>query len=108
MPWYENTEIWATVGSVGALIISLVALYGTYRRQAEQRMREKREELRGAVERLITLREEQNRLNEEQDEREKATAAVYQNQKRRIYLEAAETLAREIPNDVSAAEYILC
>jgi hypothetical protein len=105
MHWYENAETWAAIGSLGAVLISLAALYVSYRRQTEQQRREKREELRGALERLVILREEENALSTEQDERVKSLASTYSNFKRRMYLDAAESLARQIAQDVSVSEY---
>jgi hypothetical protein len=105
MPWYQEPNMLSAIGSLGAVLISLVALYVSHRGESAQQLREKREELRGVLERLVSLREEQNALNKERDEGLKAVASAYQNTKRAIYLEAAEALARQIPLQVSAAEY---
>jgi hypothetical protein len=105
MPWYENPSWWAAIGSLSAMLIALVALYLSYRGQAGQQLRQKREEMRGVLERLISLREEQNALSKEHDEMVKAVAGTYQNSKREIYLDAAESLERQIGDDLSASEY---
>jgi hypothetical protein len=103
MPWYQEPNMLSAIGSLSAVLISLVALYLSSRGQSAQQLREKREELRGVLERLVSLREEQNALSKEQDEGVKAAASVYQNTKREIYLEAAESLARQLSGHVSAA-----
>jgi hypothetical protein len=105
MPWNQDPNMLSAIGSLSAVLISVIALLLSYRGQAAQQLREKREELRGVLERLVSLREEQNVLNKEQDEAVRAQAGAYQNTKRIIYLEAAESLARQISRHVNASEY---
>jgi hypothetical protein len=104
-PWYRDPDIMGAIGSLGAVIISVLALYVSSRSQSVQQVREKREELRGVLERLITLREEQVATGRLKDEVEKAITSGYMNTKRAVYLEAAESIAKQIPKSVTASEY---
>jgi hypothetical protein len=93
------------VRAAGAFLISLFALWFSHRGQSAQQVREKKEELRGILERLILLQEEASALSKETDEALKAASSSFINVKRTLYLEAAESIAREIPEHITAAEY---
>jgi hypothetical protein len=107
-PWYSNADSLATVGSVGALLISVLALVVSYQSVTEQRMREKRDELRGLMEKLIALREELDfRISRLPDAWERQEYGKTLNQKRTIYLQSAETLAAQLGDSVSSPEYLV-
>jgi hypothetical protein len=103
--WYRDPDVMSAIGSIGAVIISIFALYASYQGQSAQQLREKREELRGVLEKLISLREEQVTTSRLKDEVEKAFTSGYQNTKRAVYLESAESIARQISKHVTASEY---
>lgn len=104
MSWYKDSATLSAIGSIGAVVIAVIALYFSHRGQSQQRLREQREELRGVLERLVSFREEQNALSKESDVAFKAGASAWQNTKRAIYLEAAETLARQMSRHLTASE----
>jgi hypothetical protein len=103
--WYRDPNAIAAIGSIGAVIMSVFALFVSRQGQVAQQLREKHEELRGVLEKLISLREEFTQINRLKYDTEKSWASSYMNAKRAVYLEAAEALAREIPKQVSASEY---
>jgi hypothetical protein len=102
--WLQDANWLGALGTVIAVPISVIALVMSHRGQSAQQLREKREELRQILERLVSLRIENNELNKETDEWLKAAKSAFQNSARAMYLEAAEALAAQLP-DVSAAEY---
>jgi tetratricopeptide (TPR) repeat protein len=103
--WYQDANTLAAIGSIGAVIISVFALLASHRGQTAQQIREKREELRGVLEKLVSLREEQAIVNKVKDETEKAWSSGYLNTKRAIYLEAGESIAKQISKKVSPSEF---
>src|ERR1700759_5414153 len=60
LPWYDKPDFLSAITSIGALFISILALVLTSRSASAQERRQKREELRNILERLVTLREEFN------------------------------------------------
>lgn len=105
MPQLPSWSTLSDIGGVIAVLISVVALIVSRRGQVTQNLREKKEELRGVLENLITLREENNALMKEADEALKSTRSALMNIKRSFYLEAAEAIAKEIPQHVTGSEY---
>lgn len=105
--WYRDPNAIAAISSIGAVIMSVFALFVSRQGQAAQQIREKHEELRGVLEKLISLREEFTQINRIKDDTERSLSSGYMNAKRSVYLEAAEALAREIPKHVSASEYYI-
>jgi hypothetical protein len=93
------------LGSLFAVAISILALYLSQRGQHAQNVREKKEELRGVLERLVSLREEFNSLMKEPDEALRSSGSAFLNTKKAFYTEAAESIVRTIPNHVTASEY---
>ena len=104
MDWIKDPGTLSAIGSLGAVVIAVFALYLSNRGESAKRLREQREELRGVLERLIGLREEQAELVKEREESVRAAASVWQHTKRSIYLEAAESLALQLLPDLTAAE----
>lgn len=104
--WYEDFNALTAIASVGALVISVIALFLSHRSSTEQRKRERREELRNIIEKLISFREDlDSRINKLADANERINLDRYLNTKRRIYLQAAEKIALELSAEVSSTEY---
>lgn len=103
--WYGDPDGLSAAGSIGALVISVVAIFLSQQGASAQQIREKREELRGVIAQLVSLREEHSVAYKVTDEAEKAVTGVFRNVMRSVYLEAAESIARQIPKHVGAAEY---
>lgn len=107
-PWYQDASKLTAMASVGAVFISVIALFISHRSSVKQQTREKREELRGVLERLVILREDlTSRVNKITDEQERMEASIHMNTKRTVYLEAAESLAAQIRRDVTYGEYYI-
>ena len=104
MDWLTDANTLSAIGSLGAVVIALAALYFSHRGQSAQRLREQREELRGVLERLVTIREEQAELIKEREESVKTAAGIWQQTKRMMYLEAAESLSRQLLPHLTASE----
>lgn len=102
--WFPDKTTLSGIGSLGALIISLVALVLSQQSQASQRLREKREELRGILERLIELREEYLTVKKIADDTEKGLLMSQMYSKQMVYLEAAESIVKQIPKQITASE----
>ncbi len=106
--WYIDSDLITALASIGALIISLIALFISHRSANEQQTREKREELRGAIEKLVSLREEfTTKAYKTIDAHERQTLSSSALTKAMIYMQAAEVLAHDIPRHVSSSEYIV-
>jgi hypothetical protein len=106
LPWYDKPDFLTAITSIGALLISIVALTLSYRSSSAQEGRQKREELRNIIERLVTLREEfTGRINGIVDGAERMNYSIFANTKRSIYLQAAEALVKELPGEISSSEY---
>lgn len=105
MPELPDINKLSDFGSLFALFISIVALYLSQRGQQAQNIREKKEELRGILERLVSFREEFNALVKEPDEALRSSASVLLNTKKSFYMEAAESIVKTIPQHVTASEY---
>lgn len=104
--WFADADFLAAFASLGALVISIAALFISQTSAKEQRIREKREELRGVVEKLVSLREEfNNKINGILDAQERQNFSVSTKTKVAIYLQAAEALAEDIVEHVSSAEF---
>jgi hypothetical protein len=107
--WYNDPAIlWSFlsgIGSIAAVIVASIAFVSSHRDQSEQRLRQKREELRGVLEKLISFREEFGKLGMIRYDHERASASSLLNVKRSIYLEAAESIAEEISSSVGPSEY---
>jgi len=102
--WITDSSTLSAIGSLGAVFIAVFALYLSNRGESAKRLREQREELRGVLERLIGLREEQAELVKEREESVRAAASVWQHTKRSIYLDTAESLALQLLPHLTAAE----
>lgn len=106
LPWYDKPDFLSAITSIGALFISILALLLTSRSSSAQEKRQKREELRNILERLVNLREEFNsRVNSIVDDAERMNYSTFSNTKRSLYLQAAEALVRELPGEISSSEY---
>jgi hypothetical protein len=106
--WYTDSDALTAIASVGALIISIIALLQAYQNVSEQRQREKREELRNSLEKLINFREElDGRINKIIDPNERVNLSLYLNTKRSVYIQAAESVAAELASQISSSEYIV-
>jgi hypothetical protein len=103
-PWYENAN---TLSSVVAVAISILALAVSQRQSKAQSRRERREELRTVIERLVALREELISTAKVMDAQEREASGAFNNVKRSIYLQAAENIAEELGGSVSASEYLV-
>lgn len=100
--WNEDpaivSQVVSALGSILAVFLSLIALYISWNSSNAQLNREKREELRQILEILVNLRTEA------------ATGLSNPsllNIKMNIYLQAAESIVAQIPNQVSSAEYLV-
>ena len=107
--WYDDPAlVWSflsAIGSVAAVIVATIAFLFAQRGQNQQILRQKREELRNVLEKLISFREELSRLSALKYDYERAFASSLLNEKRLVYLEAAENLADQLGDDVSPSEY---
>lgn len=101
--WFADPNI---LTSLGALIISLIALLVSQRNTDQQARREKREELRNVCDRLINLRQDLNsKYNQILDVNVRTEYGSLMNNERSIYLETAEALTKELADEVTASEY---
>jgi hypothetical protein len=105
--WFPDKTTLSGIGSLGALIISLVALVLSQQSQTSQQLREKREELRAILERLIELRDEYLTVKKIADDTEKGLFLSQMYSKQMVYLEAAESIVKQIPMQISASEYVV-
>ena len=102
-PWYRR---FSDVVSVIALALAVAGVLYGHRAKSAEDLRLKREELRGALAQLVALRAEIfDRLTSGEEAKERRAVSQMLNAKRLIYLEAAESLASEFPEQVSSAEY---
>lgn len=107
-PWYFDKDIISALASVLAIIISVIAIFVSSRQTSVQRRREKREELRNIIEKLVSLREEFNsKYAKTLDVYERQNLSINSNNKRSIYIHAAELLIEELKEDVSSPEYYI-
>ncbi len=104
-PWLTDAGSISAAAGFGAFVISIAALVISYRHTREQRVRQKREELRNAIERLISLREEINNIDPTLDSAVRNSKGSLINTKRTVYLQAAESLAEEVSQYVSSSEW---
>lgn len=105
MPELPDIDTLSDFGSLFAVLLSIAALYLSQRGQHAQNVREKKEELRGVLERLVSLREEFNVLMKEPDEALRSSGSIFLNIKKAFYTEAAESIVKTIPQHVTASEY---
>lgn len=104
--WYRDPNALTAITSIGALIMSIMAIFLSHRQSSEQKRREKREELRSTVEKLVSLREEfNNGYARTVDAQERQNLSIFSNTKRSVYLQAAELLAADLGDEVSSSEY---
>lgn len=105
-PWYVDFDALTAFASIGALAISLLALFQAYQSVSEQKKREKKEELRNLLEKILSLREEFDRqMSKTTDINERSISEGYLSFKLPMYLYIAESIAAEIPSHVSWIEY---
>jgi len=105
--WVESWDTWKNLGSVAAVVISFIALLATQRSTSAKTLREKREELKEMIEKLVDFRSELGaKYGTFTTEQERESFASSLNIKRSIYLESSEYLARQLPH-VTTAEWIV-
>ncbi|MBD6619928.1 hypothetical protein FNW02_30025 [Komarekiella sp. 'clone 1'] len=103
-PWYEVSNIL----SLGALIVAILAAVSSQRSATAEEIRAKKEELRQIIVQLLEFQENFNStIIHMQDEQARMYAGIILNNKKLIYLEAAELVAKQIPNHVSSPEYVI-
>lgn len=99
-----SEEVVAGIGGafIGA-ILTFVSAWWLHRRQEISSLRE---ELRNAIMALLDLSEEaESKSSSLPDERRRDSLLQLINQKRVVYMQAAEALVNKIPKNVSSAEY---
>jgi len=111
--WDQFLQEWVTSDgfgnnvSLGVSVFALIVSWFGWRSSADQLAREKREELRQILENLLDLREEWIQKSRQiNDELEKNRIDIAINQKKGLFLQAAETLAKQIQQFVSSTEFI--
>ncbi len=105
VPDWQDASMLSAIGSIAAVLISVLALVVSQYRETAQDRREKREELRTLLVELVNVRHEFNQLaGSALDESFKSLTSSLHNTKRTIYLEAAEGVARQIPGSLTASE----
>jgi tetratricopeptide (TPR) repeat protein len=108
LPAWASPESMSAWASFGAFTISIVALIQSSRSALEQKKREKREEFRNLLEKLVSLREDvELRVGKAEDQNEKASTLEYFNTKRSIFLHSAESIEKDISQQISPSEYII-
>jgi len=104
--WYQDPNNLTAIASVGALIISIIAWFTSHRSSREQAMRQRREELRGLIEKLVDYRSDfNNKFSTLPSEQEKLHYGKLFNTKRSVCLDSAEVLSQQLERDVSFAEF---
>lgn len=101
-PWYRQVT---TIISIVALIISVFSGVYTQIAKRSEEVRSKKEELRGIVTKFVELQETLQNVTQIGDLQMRTSALSLLNNKRAIYLQAAESLAEQIPTHVTGAEY---
>lgn len=95
----DNEGTWAAIGAIGTISVSILAVYLANAANKQQRqvdVREKKEELRGILDHLIDLREKAGTM-----------PPSVNAQKQNLYLQAAQALQKQIPNELTSADYIV-
>lgn len=106
--WLLDSETWKVLASVGAVAISLLALVVTSIITRAKTAREKRDELKTLIEKLIDLRNEFNTtMPKFTSDVEREAYSVLTNSKKAIYLESAEYLAKRVRHVTSAEWRVL-
>jgi hypothetical protein len=106
--WSLDSDIWKVLPGVGAFVMSVVALIVSSRSTREKTAREQREELKESIEKLIDFRDEFNtKFPTFATDAEREAFSVMTNNKRSIYLQSAEYLARQVENITSAEWRVL-
>ena len=101
--WIDSWDTWKNLGSVAAVAISLIALIATQRTTHAKTTREKREELKGSIEKLLDFRAEyEAKYATFATDQERDNFSIRLNTKKLIYLESAEYLARQLRHVTSA------
>lgn len=102
-PWHKNAT---TIISVISLLVSSgTALYVQWGKEKDL-IRSRKEELRRTLALVIDLRADyENRVVPMKNEAIREKEASFINQKRTVYLQAAEQLANTIPQYISESEY---
>jgi tetratricopeptide (TPR) repeat protein len=101
-PWYRQTS---SIISIVALLFSIITGIYTQIARHEQEIRSQKDELRKTLATLLDLREDLNgRINSIPDAQMRESASISLNNKRMVYLEAAEFLITKMPGQVSSSE----
>lgn len=99
-----ETELVAGIG--GAFVGAILTGFFAWWMHSTEQVSVKKDELRKILMNLLDLRERfQTEVAAIQDPQHQETAGLFINNKRVIYLEAAETLVEQIPKNVSSSEY---
>lgn len=93
-------------GLGGAFIGAILTALSAWWLQRNQQISAKKEELRNTIMALLDFRKQTTQdVPQIQDPQVKEMTGLFINQKRTIYLQAAETIVEDIPKHVSSTEY---
>jgi hypothetical protein len=105
--WWQDKEFLKIGASLGAVVISICALLVSYQTSREKRLRERREELRGIIEKIVDLRTDlTSKMMAPLSEQEKESIGVAFNTKKSFFVESADYIVRNAKH-VSVGELLV-